>query len=332
MELDEFIKQDIQRFLDAQVAALHATAEPRARKEGVIAPEEVMLYAPTRDYVKELDEALAKRDIEAAKKIIYGFKEAYEQYEPNSPEWEEGKRLFKSLYLTFRKAMEEDERRQEELLRRELEQGLTIGNSPPPRTPSPTPPQQTTPPQTSAPQTTTQAAPQRPAPRALVQKTAPPPDFWRRLDAYAREAQTPGPERPAMPPEQEALLAQRISAIEAQLQRGAPHDALAAYKALTNELAPEQLSREQRAKYLPRLLALYRRIHAAIEQLRRSEEEFLAALTHSKEALAHGDLRTAMSEHRHAYTVLTHLPPNEQAAKRQLITDLYGQIKARMGA
>ncbi|RME32282.1 hypothetical protein D6789_00055 [Candidatus Woesearchaeota archaeon] len=364
MELDEFIKQDIQRFLDEQVAALHSTSEPVARTEGVIAPEEVMLYAPSEDYVKELDEALAKRDIEKAKKIIYGFKEAYEQYTPNSPEWEEGKRLFKSLYMTFRKALEEDERRQEELLRRELEQGLSIGGGvetapAPPTETTPTQPQTTEnaheaapqetpqrPPQAPTPQATTQQAPPQQAPPQQMQQTLQQPaqhpttptrkltqeEFWRRLDQYAQEGRHPGPERPAMPPEQEALLAQRISAIEKQLSRGAALEALNAYKALARDLAPEQLSKVQRAKYLPRILTLYRNIHATIELIRRTSSEFAAALEHTKEALEKGDLKTAMSEHRHATSVFRHLPPSEQAVKRHLITDLYGQIKARMEA
>lgn len=341
MELDQFIKQDIQRFLDERAAAQHgaATSEPSARKAGVLSPEEVMLYAPDHDYVKELDEALQRRDIEKAKKIIYGFKDAYEKYAPNSPEWEEGKRIFKSLYMAFRNAMAQDEQRQEELLKQELEHGLSIGRSEQsPAAASQQATQQAAPqarpaPQQPEPQSSQQPSSQQPAPQSSPPSQAPKPtnaELWQRLDQYAQEARRPGPERPAMPKEEEQQLAQRIDAAERLLAAGKVHDALAAYKALSTGLSPEQLSREQRARYLPRLLTLYRRIHEAVEETNSSRSVFATALNHTKEALDHGDLRTAMSEHRHATTAFAHLPPSEQAAKRHLITDLYGEIKSRM--
>ena len=59
MELEQFIEKDIGAFLDGRLSrAGEATTTPKARREGVLAPEELALYAPSRDYAKELDKAL----------------------------------------------------------------------------------------------------------------------------------------------------------------------------------------------------------------------------------------------------------------------------------
>ena len=62
MDMEQFIEEDIRAFLESRKATTPAAHEP-PRQDGVLAPEELSLYASSRDYAKDLDEALAQKDI-----------------------------------------------------------------------------------------------------------------------------------------------------------------------------------------------------------------------------------------------------------------------------
>jgi hypothetical protein len=143
MELEQFIEEDVRSFLDRrQAEAFSGGAPAPTRQDDVLEPEEI-LYAPGRDYVTEMDAALAEHDPAKARRILFSLKESYDQYPPDAPERAEQQRLLQSLYNRFQQALRTDRALQEEAL---AEGGRSVfpasAPSQPPEAQKPSPPPQ----------------------------------------------------------------------------------------------------------------------------------------------------------------------------------------------
>lgn len=103
MELEHFVREDIKTFLDQRRSEIQPAKTSQKVNDGVVSPEDLPLYAPSRDYSKELHEALHAKDMDQARKILEQLKEDMETYRQDSPEWAERKRLLEGLYHQFQK-------------------------------------------------------------------------------------------------------------------------------------------------------------------------------------------------------------------------------------
>jgi|GEM_PF-5117833 len=101
MELERFIEEEIRSFLD--------TYHPSAPQPVALAPEDQLLYQPSRDYAKELDAAIAANDALRAKRILFDVKAAFDSQKPDAPERTELKKLFEALYLRFKQFFHKDD-------------------------------------------------------------------------------------------------------------------------------------------------------------------------------------------------------------------------------
>jgi len=103
MELEQFIEQDIITFLDEK---LHSTDSAVKQKSvaPIIAPEDVGLYSPTRDYQAELAEAIRDVNRARAQRILSDLKQEYDSFPPDAPERLERQRLLERLYRRFQEA------------------------------------------------------------------------------------------------------------------------------------------------------------------------------------------------------------------------------------
>ena len=133
MELALFVEEDMRNFLDGVLSERNARVSPSAHQEahqkGILSPEELALYSPSRDYAKELDVALHDRDYSRAERIIRDLKESFDNAPPGSPEKGEVKRLLELLYAKFREALQKRPGVQEGELFKELRAFIPAGES-----------------------------------------------------------------------------------------------------------------------------------------------------------------------------------------------------------
>jgi hypothetical protein len=116
MELEQFIEEDMRSFLDQRQAEAYSAGTPApTRQDDILEPEEV-IYAPARDFAKELDAALAEHDLAKARRILFSLKESYDRYPPDAPERAEQRELLQSLYIRFQGALRTDRALQAEAL------------------------------------------------------------------------------------------------------------------------------------------------------------------------------------------------------------------------
>jgi len=102
MELEQYIEQDIQAFLDIhQEMATHRPKAMTERKTTTLMPEEMGLYTPNMDYMRDFDDAIKSSNILRARKVLLDLKEEYDRYPLDAPERPQLKLLFEKLYERF---------------------------------------------------------------------------------------------------------------------------------------------------------------------------------------------------------------------------------------
>ena len=224
MDMEQFIEEDIRAFLESRKATTPAAHEP-PRQDGVLAPEELSLYASSRDYAKDLDEALAQKDIAKAKRVLLSLKESYNQYPTDAPEREEQQQLLEALYEHFQTTIAADRILREEAADERISHSLST------------------------------------SPRNAVKGAAQP--GGTRTDDTGTPPATPrtgSPRPPGLSPEQERALLADIVRLETLLKEGAVGAAIREYQRILRSLSPEQLTPDQRAAMMPRLHAVYETI------------------------------------------------------------------------
>ncbi len=105
MELEKFIAEDIVTFLDRK---LHERAserdKPATAPQAVVAPEEVGLYSPTKDFEREMAEAIQDANRAKGLKLLDELKQQHDSFPADAPERLERKRLMEQLYRRFQEA------------------------------------------------------------------------------------------------------------------------------------------------------------------------------------------------------------------------------------
>jgi|GEM_PF-2611602 len=334
MEIEQFIEEDIRRYLDARQAefAQEPGVEPPLPKDGVLAAEDLGLYAPAKDYSADLDAALHEHDLSKAKRILQELKERFDSFPEDAPEKGELKRVFDQLYRTFQEAVAKDKESQEAFLEEELRE------LPPPK---PSPAKTPAPERASLPVTSSE-----PAPPKSSRTASPPP---------AQSAPRP-PQR--LTEDEERALEADIMQAETLLDEHAYTAAIKAYRKLRRNVFLEHMDPEQRARYLPRIKGLYARIGELL--VRKAEQPPAPArpsqgqpspvlptlpspsvrvaprpepaarhrltlhLRSAEEAADADDIAEAMEQYHKARMLYDELPPDEGSKRR--LQELYGRI------
>ena len=100
-ELDTFLEMDIARYLENQLA-------PPA-DEGARPVPDVPVVFLTRDYERELNEALDADEISRAKRVLHDLKERFDEAPDGTAEKNQIKTLLIALYERFRMRLEHDD-------------------------------------------------------------------------------------------------------------------------------------------------------------------------------------------------------------------------------
>lgn len=104
MELRDYLEQDIDDFLDNQLSEINVSKDLKM----VVRDDQAAAAMITKDYEKELFNALKSGDVVKAKQVLHDVKDEFYEYPDGSPERKQLKILLHSLYDKFKEYMEEE--------------------------------------------------------------------------------------------------------------------------------------------------------------------------------------------------------------------------------
>jgi len=105
MELHDFLEEDILLFLDRKLIEEGPASE---RNAPAMRDDEVAAVFLSRDYERELFDALRAHDLSRAKRILHGVKDDFASYPEDSLERRQLKVLLHSLYEKFKEFLDEE--------------------------------------------------------------------------------------------------------------------------------------------------------------------------------------------------------------------------------
>jgi len=326
MELEKFIAEDMIAFLDRK---LHERAtkqdKPKAVQKAVVAPEEVGLYSPTKDFEKEMAKAIQDANRAKAQKLLDELKQQHDSFPADAPERLERKRLMEQLYRRFQEAFgHETQGKPSSETKSTAPKPLESLKAPPPSSSGPAATQERFPAHTKAP---TQNKPEA----SIQTKQAP-------IQAKSREStqapptpqQAPEPVIPAgLSDEEEAALHADLEQIVALIEEESYPAAMRQYHALKERLSEEDMTPNQRETIVSRLRALYTEIAKPLAaKVGGSDEEVkFREHAHAAEArAAAGNLPEAMREFNAAKALCDALADPEKG--KETLKGLYERIRA----
>ncbi len=121
MELEQFVEEDIKAFLEHHLHNKTEKASAPASPEA-IAQEEVGLYSPSKDFERELENAVREGDMDKAQHLLHELKESLDAYPADAPERNSRQHLLEKLYKRFQEAFGHRKDEKAKLLEKELGQ------------------------------------------------------------------------------------------------------------------------------------------------------------------------------------------------------------------
>ena len=292
MEMERFIEEDMTNFLQEKVHERATEQELPVKPTETVPEEEVGLYAPTKNYEQEMEQAVLDANKLKAQRLMSELKEQHDSYPADAPERLERKRLLEQLYKRYQESFghESGTPTQEE---------TKPAEAPPAQEPSPEPPQET-PSAEPMPSIPPAATPQEPA----------------------AMHEGPGPEPQRVSEDELAPILATLDEIEALVTEHAYSGAMKKYHELKGTFSLENLSPQQRDMVLPRMKELFRQIHKQTGAETGKLGAFHDACSAIRKAVESGDVPNAMRQYK---TAREHATSEEQ---KESLKELYDMIRA----
>ncbi|MBR9692570.1 hypothetical protein GOV07_01420 [Candidatus Woesearchaeota archaeon] len=304
MEIEQFIEEDIRKFLDEELKEKTSESPTPSTTSGVLAPEEVGLYGPSRDYGKDLDDAIKDANRAKAQQILDDLKGSIISFPEGSPEQVERKRLVEKLYHRFQQGFNPEQEARVAALANELELMDAAKQEAPATKPT---------------------APETPAP-------PPPPNQEAKPDAVKVEKRAPGTPVPhELSIEEEQSILADIQQVETLIAEHSYTSAIKQYQNIKDGLSIDNLMGVQRERILSRLMDVHKRIASRLDEKAMGgaaeEQRLNQHLDAATQAAETGNKAEAMHQYQSAKEIFMSLPEERRGTAQEQLLAVFERIK-----